>query len=343
MSAPLRVAVIGCGDISPLHLDAIESFDGAELVAVGDTDPARLAEAVSATGVGGFGDAATLLRDARPDVVHVTTPHSTHADIAIAALGAGVHVLLEKPLAHDRDGAQRVIAAAAASPARIGVCFQNRYNTTAQRAREILASGELGAARGAAASVVWSRTPDYYRAAPWRGTWAGGGGGLLMNQAIHTVDLVQWLLGDVVGVTGGAGTRHLQDVVEVEDTADLVMTHASGARSVLFATLANTTNAPVTLDIEAEHGSLSLRGDLTVRRADGSVESFAESSVAQGARSYWGASHALLIHDFYRSLEHAEPFWIDPVEANKSLSIVQDLYDIAFPARGVRDTISIGA
>jgi predicted dehydrogenase len=343
MSGPLRVAVIGCGDISPLHLDAIDSFDGAELVAVGDTDPARLAEAMSATGVPGFGDASTLLREARPDVVHVTTPHSTHADIAVAALDLGVHVLLEKPLAHDRTGAERVIAAAGASSARIGVCFQNRYNATAQRAREVLHSGELGAVRGAAASVVWSRTPEYYLSAPWRGTWAGGGGGLLMNQAIHTIDLIQWLLGDVVGVTGGAGTRSLQGVIEVEDTADLLMTHASGARSVLFATLAHSANAPVTLDIDAEHGSLSLRTDLTIRRADGSVETTTERSAADGARSYWGASHALLIHDFYRSLEQAGPFWIDPLEANKSLTIIQDLYDIAYPARGVRDTISIGA
>ncbi|WP_447942707.1 Gfo/Idh/MocA family protein [Microbacterium aurum] len=342
MTSPLRVAVVGCGDISALHLAAIEECADAELVAVCDTDPGRLAEAMAATGVAGFGDVGTLLRDARPDVVHITTPHSTHADLAVAALEAGVHVVLEKPLAHDRAAAERLIAAAEGSDARIGVCFQNRYNATVQRAHEVLASGELGAVTGAAATVVWSRTAEYYRAAPWRGTWAGGGGGLLMNQAIHTIDLVQWLLGDVVEVTGGAGTRFLQDVIEVEDTADLVMTHASGARSVFYATLAHTANAPVTLDIEAEHGSLSLRGDLVIRRADGSVETIAEDSAAEGPRSYWGASHALLIHDFYRSLDDEDPFWIDAVEANKSLAIIQALYDLAYPSRRAQPT-SIGA
>lgn len=343
MTALLRVAVVGCGDISAIHLGAIAEYDGAELVAVCDSDPVRLERAMSSTGVAGFGDIGSLLREAQPDVVHVTTPHSTHADIAVEVLQAGVHVVLEKPLAHDRAAAARLIAAAGSSDARIAVCFQNRYNATSQRMRQILDSGELGAVQGAAATVMWSRTPDYYRSAPWRGTWSGGGGGLLMNQAIHTVDLLQWLIGDVVEVTGNAGTRVLHDVIEVEDTADLVMTHASGARSVLFATLAHTANAPVTLDIEAEHGSLSLRGDLTAHRADGSVETLAETGTAAGPRSYWGASHALLIHDFYRSLAAPGPFWIDPAEANKSLTIIQDLYDLAYPARGVRDTISIGA
>lgn len=342
MTTPLRVAVIGCGDISALHLDAIARFDGAELVAVCDTDPGRLAEAMSATGAPGYGTVEALLAEAGPDVVHVTTPHSTHSDIAVAALEANVHVLLEKPLAHDRAAASRLVAAATASQARIGVCFQNRYNATSQAARDVLESGELGEVRGASATVIWARTPEYYRDRPWRGTWAGGGGGLLMNQAIHTLDLLQWLVGDVVSVTGGAGTRLLGDVIEVEDTADLVLTHASGARSVFYATLAHTANAPVTIDIDAEHGSLSLREDLTIRRADGSIEVVRETNLAEGARSYWGDSHASLIHDFYRSLDDG-PFWIDAVEANKSLSIIQDLYDIAYPSRTPSGDISIGA
>jgi UDP-N-acetyl-2-amino-2-deoxyglucuronate dehydrogenase len=341
MSAPLRVAVVGCGDISALHLDAIAGSELAALVAVCDTDTERLTAASVATGVPGFDDLATLLQDVRPDVVHITTPHATHADLAIAALDAGVHVVLEKPLAHDRAAAARLIAAAERSTARIAVCFQNRYNLAVQRAKEILDSGELGAVRGAAATVLWSRTDDYYRARPWRGTWAGGGGGLLMNQAIHTLDLVRWFLGDVVRVAGGAGTRHLD--IEVEDTADLVMTHASGARSVFFATLAHTANEPITIDIDAEHGSLSLRGDLTVRRADGSLEVIAERGAAEGARSYWGISHALLIEDFYRILGTDAPFWIDAVEANTSLSIIQDLYDLAYPSRVTSEQISIGA
>jgi len=335
MSA-LRVGVIGCGDISALHLDAIAQWADAELVGVCDTDPARLAAAVAATGAVGYAGHRTLLDEGQLDLVHVTTPHATHAAIAVDALDRGIHVIVEKPLAHDRAGGDQVLAAAAASSARIAVCFQNRYNATSQRAHEILASGELGRVLGAAATVMWWRPPAYYLDRPWRGTWAGSGGGLLMNQAIHTLDLLQWLVGDVVSVTGSAHTRVLADVIEVEDTAEMMLMHEGGARSVFYATLANVTNAPITLDITAEHGTLSLRGDLTVARTDGSVEVVSERTTATGERAYWGASHALLIHDFYRSIGEPGRFWIDAAEANKTLAVIQDLYDQTHPARGIR-------
>ena len=99
---------------------------------------------------------------------------------------------------------------------------------------------------------MWHRDADYYRNRPWRGTWADGGGGLMMNQAIHTVDLLQWLVGDVAKVEGHASTRSLGGVIEVEDTAEFVAEHVNGARSVFYATLANASNAPVTLDVVTE-------------------------------------------------------------------------------------------
>jgi UDP-N-acetyl-2-amino-2-deoxyglucuronate dehydrogenase len=332
----LRVAVVGCGDISSLHLAAIEGWPDAELVAVCDTDGARLAAAVAATGAAGFADHRALFDEVHPDVVHITTPHAAHADIAVDALDRGIHVVLEKPLAHDIPAGERVAAAAGRSTARVAVCFQNRYNATVQRAHEVLASGELGRVQGAAATVMWSRTAEYYLDRPWRGTWAGGGGGLLMNQAIHTLDLVQWLVGGITEATGSASTRVLGDVIEVEDTAEMVLQHENGARSVFYATLANTTNAPITVDIMAEHGTLSLRGDLTVIRGDGSVEVVTEGTGSTGPRSYWGTSHALLIHDFYRSLGGTDPFWIDAAEALKTLSVIQDIYDQTYPTRALQ-------
>jgi UDP-N-acetyl-2-amino-2-deoxyglucuronate dehydrogenase len=336
MNRRLRVAVIGCGDISALHLAAIAAAPGAELVAVCDPDPGRRIQASESNGVPGFADHLNLFALARPDVVHVCTPHSTHASIAVDALERGIHVVLEKPLAHERAAADRVVAAAEASTAKIGVCFQNRYNEPVQAAHRILASGELGNVLGAAATVLWHRTPEYYRDRPWRGRWATGGGGLLMNQAIHTLDLLQWLLGDVTAVSGNASTRALGETIEVEDTAEMVLTHANGVRSVFYATLANAVNAPVTLDITAEGGSLSLRGDLTVTRADGSTDVVRERAAGNGERAYWGVSHELLIHDFYRSLDSAEPFWISPAEARKTIDIIQDVYDQSYPERAGR-------
>lgn len=330
---PLRVAVIGCGDISALHFDALTTTKGVELVALCDTDDARLAAAVTEQGVPGFTSHAELFDTVPLDAVHVTTPHHEHASVAIAALERGIHVLLEKPLAHSRADAARLLTAAEASTATLGVCFQNRYNAPVQAAKAIIDSGELGAIRGIAATVLWHRSPDYYRDRPWRGQWATGGGGLLMNQAIHTLDLVQWFGGAVTSVQGTASTRALGDVIEVEDTAELALVHTSGARSILYATLAHSTNLPVTIDVELERGALSIRGALTVTRADGATAVVEERAVAEGARSYWGVSHELLIADFYRGLEAGIPFWIDGREALTSLEIIQSVYDQTYPER----------
>ena len=335
MSAPLRVAVVGCGDVSSVHFEAIAHDPLAELVAVCDTDAGRREAASARYSVPGFASISELIDAVRPDVVHISTPHDEHAVLAIAALEAGVNVILEKPLANSREAGDALVSAAEASGAKIGICFQNRYNTPVRAAKELLESGRLGKVVGASGTVIWHRTREYYEDRPWRGTWANGGGGLLMNQAIHTLDLLQWLLGDVQSVTGGAATRTLADVIEVEDTADLVLEHAGGARSTFFATLSNAVNDPVTIEIAAERGTLSLRGDLVATFADGTVETVTETVTATGERAYWGASHARLIHDFYESLSRPEPFWISPREARKTLEIIQSVYDQAYPGRHV--------
>jgi UDP-N-acetyl-2-amino-2-deoxyglucuronate dehydrogenase len=325
-------ALIGCGDVSAIHLEAIAALDGIELAAVCDTDPDRLDAAAKALSVPGFADHRQLIDSVRPDVVHICTPHDQHAQVAIDCLEQGVHVITEKPLAHTVKDGLRLIEAAEQNPAKIAVCFQNRYNAGVAAIHRLLTSGAVGEVTGAGATVMWHRTAEYYRDRPWRGRWSTSGGGLLMNQAIHTVDLVQWLVGPVTRVRGHAATHLLGDVIEVEDTAEMVLDHANGARSVFYATVANTENAPVTLDIITERATLSLRGDLTVSYADGRVEVVPERRAASGGRSYWGVSHELLIRDFYDRLGDPEPFWISPQEAAKSLAIVKDVYAQSYPA-----------
>ncbi|SKB70130.1 Predicted dehydrogenase [Arthrobacter sp. 49Tsu3.1M3] len=326
-----KAAIIGCGDVSVVHFEALAGMDDAELVAVCDADPARRVAAQEAHGVPGFEDYREMLDVAAPDVVHITTPHHEHAAIAIECLRRGVHVVLEKPLAHTLAEGERLLAAAADSTAKIALCFQNRYNAPVQEMRRLLDSGELGQVLGASATVMWHRDADYYLSRPWRGSWAEGGGGLMMNQAIHTVDLLQWLVGDVVALAGSASTHALAETIEVEDTAEFAALHSSGARSVFYATLANTVNAPVTLDISTERATLNLRGDLTVTYDDGRSEAVRERVTGSGGRSYWGVSHALLIADFYAGLAQPGPFWIDAAEGAKSLRIVKELYRQSYP------------
>jgi predicted dehydrogenase len=301
-----RVAVVGHGDVSVVHLAAIAEL-GAELVGVATRDYRA------------------LLDEQRPDVVHICTPHDQHVPIAVEALERGIHVLLEKPVAHTVEEADRLVAAAKDHPGvKIGVCLQNRYNATSRAARQFL-GGELGAITGASASVLWHRDPAYYDGRPWRGQKRRSGGGVLINQAIHTLDLVQWLVGDVVRVRGHAG-RYGDLPGDVEDTATMVLDHAGGARSVFFATVTNATDAPVSIEIVAEHGSLLIRGDLTVTHADGRTRTIPEMRADGGGRSYWGASHELLIADFYRSLDSPEPFWIGPAEALKAQHLIDEVY-----------------
>jgi UDP-N-acetyl-2-amino-2-deoxyglucuronate dehydrogenase len=335
----LKAAVVGCGDVSAVHLQAIADLSGVSLAAVCDTDSDRLEAAGTAYNVPGFPDHISLIDTIRPDVVHIATPHNTHASIAADCLQRGVNVIVEKPLAHTLEEGLRLVEVAKASSAKIAVCFQNRYNATAQAMHKLIHSGELGAVVGASATVMWHRNADYYRSRPWRGSWEGGGGGLMMNQAIHTVDLLQWLVGDVVSLTGNSSTRVLGGTITVEDTAEFLAEHANGARSLFYASLANSVNAPVTLDIVTEKAALSLRRDLTVTYGDGRVEVIPErergpeKEAPTGGRAYWGLSHELLIKDFYARIGDPGPFWIDPDEAFKSLAIVKELYRQSYPTQ----------
>ena len=331
-----RIGLIGCGDVSVVHFEAIRDIEGLELVGVADSDPQARARAAEATGVPGFADTQELIDAVGPDAVHVTTPHHQHIGPSLTALEAGLHVLQEKPLAHTLADGRRLVDALAAAPAdgpKVGICFQNRYNLASQRLHEMLGSGELGAVRGAWASVVWTRSADYYRAKPWRGTWEGSGGGLLINQAIHTLDLVQWLLGGVDRTDGHVATRKYGDVIEVEDTAELLLHHGGGVTTSFFATLTAPQHRPVELELDCERAYVTLRGGteggLTIRWADGRVDTLGERSVTSGGRSYWGVSHELLIRDFYERLEEPEPFWIGPGEAMTTLEILKEAYRLS--------------
>ncbi|MFF5078905.1 Gfo/Idh/MocA family protein [Actinoplanes sp. NPDC000266] len=304
----MRVAVIGLGTVSVVHLAALSQLD-VDLVA---------------TSEGRFRDHRVLLDEVRPDAVHICTPHDQHVPVALDALARGIHVLLEKPVAHTVAAADELLAAAKDNPSvTVGVCLQNRYNLASVAARDLLRSGELGPVIGASATVMWHRDDAYYEARPWRGQLARSGGGVLINQAIHTLDLLQWLLGDVTDISSQVG--HFSGR-EVEDTVTAVLDHTGGPRSIFFSTVANAVDSPVTIEIATAAATLTIRGDLTIRHADGRVEVISERRADAGGRDYWGASHELLIADFYRSLRTGEPFAVDLEEGMRSLRLVDEIY-----------------
>lgn len=319
-------AVVGIGDISALHLAAIAGNPTIDLVGVCDVDAERAEQAGQAHGVPWFTDHRELLAAVSPDVVHVTTPHHQHVPVALDALEAGSHVLTEKPIGHSVAEGQRLVDAAANTKLKVGVNFQNRYNPTAVAIREVVDCGRLGPIFGARGAVWWFRAAAYYARAPWRGQWNGSGGGVLINQAIHTLDLLLWYLGRAERVTGVASNLSLRGVIEVEDTATILIDHNSGVRSTFFATNAHHENADVEVEISGRDGSVSLAGG-TVRLTDATgTKVIATDEQATGERSYWGRGHAMLIEDFHAKLSDPEPFWITPEDGLAALQVLRQTY-----------------
>ncbi|WP_147916891.1 Gfo/Idh/MocA family protein [Ruania zhangjianzhongii] len=322
-------AIVGCGDISTIHIDALTRLD-IPIVGVCDTVAERAEQVGTALGVPAFTDHTELLRRTSPEVVHVCTPHAEHLPVALDVLDGGHHLLVEKPLAATVAQGEQLVAAAEAAAARgvrTGVVLQNRYNPPNRRLHELISTGALGQVQGAKADVNWHRTADYYRARPWRGTWAGAGGGVMMNQAIHTLDLLLWLLGPAVEVRGHAATYALAEAIEVEDTAEFVIRHSGGARSTLFATNTYPLNSPVTVTVHAEHATAVVSGDLTVTWHDGRTETVEAAVPGSVGRSYWGDSHRLLIDDFYSRTGDSEPFWIGAAAGLAPVSTIAAVYD----------------
>ncbi|WP_430296954.1 Gfo/Idh/MocA family protein [Sinomonas sp. B1-1] len=253
MTAPYRVGIVGCGAISRNHLEAFAAIPEAAVVAVCDVDPDRARETAARWGIPqAFGSVEELLA-AGVDIVSVCTPHPTHEAVVLAAAAAGVHVLCEKPIAIDLASAERMVAACDAAGVRLGVLFQRRFWPAAQRLRAAVDNGTLGRPILGHASVLLHREPAYYGATPWRGTWATDGGGVLMTQAIHYIDLLQWLMGEVTEVHGHIATfRH---DIEVEDTAAAVLRFASGAMATLSASTAATPSLGVGIRVTGETGA----------------------------------------------------------------------------------------
>ncbi|MBQ8654353.1 MAG: Gfo/Idh/MocA family oxidoreductase [Clostridia bacterium] len=325
MKETLRVGVIGCGMISVNHFKAIRRLEGAKLTAVCDIDPAALEKAVSEQGVKGYQDYHDMFADV--DVVHICTPHHLHAQMAVDALNACKHVLCEKPMAITAADAQRMIDAAKHSGKQLAICFQNRYNESSRKIRELLDSGKMGKVLGGSAVVTWDRGESYYGKAEWRGKWATEGGAVLINQAIHTFDLLRDYAGEIVDMKCSMSAKRLEDVIEAEDTCDMLLINQDGGRFLFYASNCGVGNTPVQLGLKCEQGEIRLYGNrVTVKMKDGTVTDEDYSSGFTDGKDYWGSGHGFLMEDFYRCLHTGDKFPIDGDEAMKTTILIEKAY-----------------
>jgi UDP-N-acetyl-2-amino-2-deoxyglucuronate dehydrogenase len=223
----LRTAVIGTGKVAHLHAAALAALPESEFVAACSRPSARLDSFGRQYGVGTFDDVATMIAKAGVEAVFVCTPHPEHASPTAAALRAGVHALVEKPLASNLEDCDLMIAAAKAGGAVLGTVSQRRFYPPSQRIRGALDSGRLGRPVLGTASILGWRDEAYYRSDAWRGSWDKEGGGVLVNQSPHQLDLLLWYMGEVAEVFGyWSNLNH--PYIEVDDTAVAVVRFRNG-------------------------------------------------------------------------------------------------------------------
>ncbi|CAH1057512.1 Gfo/Idh/MocA family protein [Paenibacillus pseudetheri] len=323
----LGVAIIGCGAISPLHAKAISVIKDVNLLTVVDIDADKATRAGIEYACHATDDYMEILNDNRINVVHLCTPHYLHAEMAVELLRAGKHVLTEKPIAADLSSAKRMLEEAQESTGQLGVVFQNRYNDASIYMKKTIDSGALGKLLCMKGIVTWHRNESYYKDSNWRGRWSTEGGGVLINQTIHTLDLLQWYGGEIKSVKGSITTDVLDGVIEVEDTAHACIDFENNVRGLFYGTNTYLENSPVELELVFEEGTLNLRRDYLYLWKDGKESLVCEPIFrATEGKSYWGTGHKRLIEDFYDHIFSGRKFWLDGTEGIKALKLVKDIY-----------------
>ncbi len=333
-----RVGIIGCGAIFFVHAYPLYKLEQAEIKAVCDIKPAALQTAMQLFGCDGYSDYHELLKRDDIDVVHVLTPHYLHAPMVIEAANAGKHVLTEKPMAINVKDAAAIIEAGKRNGVTIGVISQNRYNAASVAIKEAITDGSLGKVIGQRVVLSWTKPAEYYRNSDWHGTWDKEGGSLMIDQAIHVMDLARWFIGEEIESVQATIANRNHPEIETEDTAEGLITYRNGVKSVFFATNNFTFNAPVVVETHCEKGTALMEFDRavisykngkevsvvndpgeTINEAD--FQAFFNQESAQVAaktlkewgvvmipitwkapKAYWGVTHIKQIENFYASL-----------------------------------------
>ena len=322
----LKAAIIGCGAIAQVHKKVLLSLPEAKLIACCDTRAEWAEEFAASCGIHPYSSVEALLDGENLDVVHLCVPHPLHTPLASLCVKRGIHVFTEKPPVINEEQWGE-FSALEKETAKVGICFQNRYNHSVRRVKMLLASGEVGAIRGARAFLTWHREPEYYLGSDWRGSWKTEGGGVLINQAIHTLDLLVYLMGTPAKVQSHMSNHSLQKEIEVEDTLEADIQFQSGATALFYATNAYCRNAPVLLELSCEHATLRLEGDdLTTIWADGRREQEADHQAATLGKDYWGSSHYTCIQDFYRSILENRPYQNDISSVHDTMALMLQMY-----------------
>jgi len=327
----LKAGIIGCGNIHALHAYSVRALEDAELVAVCDKEAERAEKTAETFGCRAYTDWKEMIGAEEMDVIHICLPHYLHAPIAIEALRAGKHVLTEKPMAIRLEDAEAMNRAAEETGKTLGVIFQNRYNPGSVLVKETLESGKLGKVISARCNLYWNRPDAYYAADAWRGTWDMEGGGVMINQSIHTLDLLRLIMEDSPRYVETNMANRFHPAIEVEDMAEGIIAYENGVVTSFHLMNYYGCDENITIDILCENGKVHMEASKAViTYPDGHVEQKDndpnEKVPFAPGKGYWGIGHYKQIADFYRSLQEGTEPKISGKEAIKTQKLICALY-----------------
>lgn len=338
--------IIGCGMIANFHSKAVADIRNAKVAACYDTVPAAADRLAQDVGCQAYHDLDAMLADPNVDVVTICTPSGAHMEPAVAAAKAGKHVIVEKPLEVTLKRCDKIIQACDKAGVTLGAIFPSRFHESSQLLKQAVDKGRFGRLTIGDSYVKWYRTQQYYDSGAWRGTWKLDGGGALMNQAIHSVDLLIWLMGPVVEITAHTATLAHQRI-EVEDVAMATLRFANGAIGVIEATTAAYPGALKRIEIHGTDGSAVLEEeDITVwefakktSRDKALLERMAGKTQTGGGAADPTAighhGHTDMFKDVLKAIKKGTKPLIDGPESRRSVEVILGIYKAAETGRMV--------
>ena len=336
----IGVGIIGCGVIAPCHIGSYLKLPGVKVVHLCDKVPAKAQKLAAEHGIAKVSqDYHELLADPEVDAVSICTDHASHSQIAVDALNAGKHVICEKSLASTKEKLDAMLEAARKHPELVfsGV-FQHRFDFGYNYVRGIIAEGVFGTMLTANLNVLCLRTNEYYNADAWRGTWAEEGGAVLINQSIHFIDMIAWLMGGVDSVSACYANRNHQGVIECEDTAAAAVVYKNGALGTIAATSASPIAWEPTMSFNGTAGSMDVRnGELLrvdfkdkaleekIRTGFRNIKEEGESLIK--SKSYYGAGHPQQMNNFIQAIRGKAELKVPVTSAAHAPDIVLSIYE----------------
>jgi len=332
----MKYSLIGCGRIAKHHLNAAVA-NNLSIEAVCDIVPERMENVLSMMNIKSsmYSDYKLMLAEKKPELVAVATESGKHAEIALDCINAGCNVIIEKPIALNINDADRIIERAKVKGVKVCACHQNRFNSTIQYLRQAIEKGRFGKLSHGCAHVRWNRGEDYYRQASWRGT-RDQDGGALMNQSIHAIDILRWMMGGEIEEVFGYTARRFHPYIECEDVGLAVIKFKNGViGSIEGSTNVFPENLEETLYIFGENGTVKVGGKSmnrieTWKFPNGGLEDKElEAGIEERVSDIYGNGHTPLYADMVEAIKNNREPYVPAEEGKSAMELVLAIYDSA--------------